>query len=1221
VKFDEDFNLDDYVETHYRNVGQNGATDVKMTEDLMKLLHLAYRYTPIDYTRGDNATSESMFITLTDEVAPNKFKGNGYFNRVTKYDEAGKIITDENGKGIGKKTLGEDGKPVRANEASVGRKPVVRVELYNTENDKIYAIGYLKIEIVRENQYDPEVVDPFEVQGQIFANCDDKQSGNYVETTWDQIQDALTPMLKDKGLAPEDWNDYEVYEASYTPEGGSSAVTFIPQYYKKEGETLPVMIDKAYGYEVDESTGKLKTAGEFYPWYYVGTFELVNGAEINGIHTKILRWSFEASDYQAILFDAYTRGIDNYIEKSESGKFTGVYIQKLTRYVKLVNKKNTSLPDIYVAITLPGNSLYFASGTVGVLKNPYWRAAAMYTEGNADMVINSDIIKKDGVADEGATGSDVADLKAGIMKKELRGEFFGDKIFQSMADYYSDAKFYFRMPATTGISARDTKEGLVLISSSNASNYPDTNIGDWVVNGISGNYYTLVISDVVDLSCNEDHNFAPYGSTVSILKINGMSIPEYFESIGKTVPSGALMEKWTLQGDAFVKAKVIPIMKIDNSTSDQTISLLANTKGTDYTARGFAQDMLNYAAFDEDGVAGRTTDDRPYNQQLSAFIQLVANDGLVIDQPGSMNKYLPNVKKTWSDYDANNCFIMPGEYQTSECFSCYAVQVKEEELCYNSDNTHCYRPFVSDNFYAVRFLRPINWSFDGALLSIVDAKIADQVEMTVNLLKKADGKTDRLTIKDWAGYSATGATGSTLMKNINTYYGVSINLPAELNPKSAFYNQTAAKTTAKTIEQWLAMASTETGAPTAAQKSALSDANLTTLGADKSKNDPIDEPTEPTNAGPAQADGTVYDATEDYGTWVAYCAKRNTDESYTAAEWPLGYYGADGNFFTSPSTDDWTVTGGFADYVKTDDNGNVTGGFAKITAVGHTFKLDLDGDGNTTTTNVSDGTNTYNEGALAYPTEDPGDLADFITEKNKTLAADKQITDPGTEPTAVEHPGVVKDYATWLEEEITPTLAEGENWNTVKYQYLATGGGYTATDQNVVNASMNPVCTTNTLTYDNETGQYKDAQNTKAPTTAPAANTTDTRYVNLYNNYMNYYPQYQAYLATYNQSLTAYNSYLEAKAKYDTDKAAYDAAIKEWTLKDAIWQEANRIYEDVFKMNNEAKGDYLAAKKAYADYKANSAAWALYNGNADVKSAVTAYNKYLADIEGDSCPC
>ena len=319
LPYDAQFDLKSLVETHI--VNNQAGTDQRIDEDLFSSMNLAYRFYPIDYSRdgGEYGPIETLFLTLTGKDELGYYNGIGYFNQVRE-----NIVE---GKRVGEKIKGENpfgGEYRLANHASLGRQPIVRVELYSKNNpEMVYAAGYLKLEISEFVEKVSEKCDNFfTCQDVIVANIDGSEADNTIQVVWDQIQEHLNNLNEGECLSPKDWNSYQVVENE--------------QYIYDEAADELVLIDKEYS--------------PAHRYNNVGTLEVIQENSW-GVHTNTLKWSFTADDYKYLYYDLQSRpnGID-----WDTGKST----VDVKRYYRLTSS-DSSLPDLYFGFTIPAGKLQF----------------------------------------------------------------------------------------------------------------------------------------------------------------------------------------------------------------------------------------------------------------------------------------------------------------------------------------------------------------------------------------------------------------------------------------------------------------------------------------------------------------------------------------------------------------------------------------------------------------------------------------------------------------------------------------------------------------------------------------------------------------------------------------------------------------------------------------------------------------------------------------------
>ena len=158
-------NLDDIVEVHAsRILATSGASqgEFKLDEDLKKRYGLELKYELLEYLSGVNATAQSK---------PHATLENGVI-----------------------KATGINGVQTKA---SIGREPLVKIELIDTNNDNaIVAIGYIKFQIAAEQ---PNDVTLEAYTGNAYLLC----GGTTFTLKWDQVErDILANnTIRENGMA------------------------------------------------------------------------------------------------------------------------------------------------------------------------------------------------------------------------------------------------------------------------------------------------------------------------------------------------------------------------------------------------------------------------------------------------------------------------------------------------------------------------------------------------------------------------------------------------------------------------------------------------------------------------------------------------------------------------------------------------------------------------------------------------------------------------------------------------------------------------------------------------------------------------------------------------------------------------------------------------------------------------------------------------------------
>ncbi len=174
VAWDAEVDLADYVETHYTTA--NGCA--LLSEATLAGYGFKYVYELVGYTDGNNETSQSAHAAL-----------NGSKLRPQMPTAAGKAAAWG----------------ATQSKATIGRMPLVRVTLVDTNSNKNVAVGYLKVEITATpgvNHLGATASKTFTTE---FALTCPMQAGEF-ELPWYEIE---TQILKELGISKTEFDDDE----------------------------------------------------------------------------------------------------------------------------------------------------------------------------------------------------------------------------------------------------------------------------------------------------------------------------------------------------------------------------------------------------------------------------------------------------------------------------------------------------------------------------------------------------------------------------------------------------------------------------------------------------------------------------------------------------------------------------------------------------------------------------------------------------------------------------------------------------------------------------------------------------------------------------------------------------------------------------------------------------------------------------------------------------
>lgn len=179
VAYDSKINLDSLVEVHVTDNGAEKQIYTLANPAELKALGLKVVFKTVDYTQGNNKTSETAHLQLVTENG----QVYAYPRNVT---VEGKTIENET-----------------ATKASVGREPIVVVKVVDEKTGKkVYAWGYIKLKITSQNPTSQITTNPMTFTDDIYDNCDAAS----LTTTWSQIE-ALVYQKLDMSK--------ETFEATY----------------------------------------------------------------------------------------------------------------------------------------------------------------------------------------------------------------------------------------------------------------------------------------------------------------------------------------------------------------------------------------------------------------------------------------------------------------------------------------------------------------------------------------------------------------------------------------------------------------------------------------------------------------------------------------------------------------------------------------------------------------------------------------------------------------------------------------------------------------------------------------------------------------------------------------------------------------------------------------------------------------------------------------------
>lgn len=312
------------------------AWDENAAEGLVEKSGFKYSFELVGYKSGANETSQSAHAAIAS---------NGYTLR-PQMTAGGK----------------QQAYGAAQNEATIGREPLVRVILKDTVNNKIAAVGYIKV-VIDKTVAEAEEVDLVTVNKPYTIACGD----NYIDlqkVTWAQVEEQLYAKLN---------MSREAFEDAYELDGGTADAN---QFEKATTDAEALAADKKIG-TVSQTT-----------------------ADIEGKMTEVIAWSIKNQAAYAAF---------------KAGKTT------LSTYVRYALKagKTAANKYVYVKLTWTPSAINLKPSTTFGNENKikkYWYAAnsAVAGTGYDDVHGNVEV-----VGTEGANDEYVFDLKYALVGNKL----------------------------------------------------------------------------------------------------------------------------------------------------------------------------------------------------------------------------------------------------------------------------------------------------------------------------------------------------------------------------------------------------------------------------------------------------------------------------------------------------------------------------------------------------------------------------------------------------------------------------------------------------------------------------------------------------------------------------------------------------------------------------------------------------------------------------------
>ena len=519
VVYNQTIDLKPFVETHAQIFGARFTRDAPLTEEELKELNLHYEYYIVDYTRDKYKTSESAHIHQVGDVTSSIFKPNS--------------VDPDKGTSIVEKS----------EEGSIGREPIIRVELRTEEGD-VVLYGYIKLQIVRAADYWQEVEEPMNF-GEIRMEC----TGGEGFLTWHQVEAGIIEKYLHLSVA-EFEEQYELdsdFIDPYDKSLGYGARRFVKidgQFYDEDSYIR--MIEEKYKLSDLTIDDVLKNNVQFaveafkaFAGRILWTHNYTSLADPENRMTDVLVWQLGTP------YSAWTHAFKNgshhpedghvltaqedrdYVEYLAAPDKQGISQFEISTYVRFV-KKGSKSDALYVKLVIPAKKLLWAAGEVtnktdGAKGN--WFKLNSNVVGDKEVHINVPAPRdaKDtriGVYDKlivergGSEPNwnldfdfDLTDYwKDGVIKyANIDANKLKDfKTFKNTPDQ-DKVTFYFTLPH---ISKGNVEKDVNNYNGKyeNPEDKPDTDYGTWTVKGWSGNEYTLAL---YKLGEDEEGNLLP----------------------------------------------------------------------------------------------------------------------------------------------------------------------------------------------------------------------------------------------------------------------------------------------------------------------------------------------------------------------------------------------------------------------------------------------------------------------------------------------------------------------------------------------------------------------------------------------------------------------------------------------------------------------------------------------------------------------------------------
>ncbi|MBR1940360.1 MAG: hypothetical protein IJ845_03385, partial [Bacteroidaceae bacterium] len=258
----EGIDVAEYVQTHYTTTEKADTPwDVNANDGIVAKDGFVYSYELVGYLSGDNKTSESAHAALNGSVLRPQITKDGK-QQAFGYDQS---------------------------QATIGRKPLVRVILTDTNSNKIAAVGYILVEITAAEEETEDAVttiDPFKIDDAYTVSC--STDDLLKKLKWHEVEELILAKLEVS-------KDY--FEANYKLDDNNADAK-----------------------QFNETTAKAKEVKK------IGKVSKTT-TDTEAHQTEVLQWAVGANEaYEAFTKQATIKAIVRFVKENANGSHHYVYV-------------------------------------------------------------------------------------------------------------------------------------------------------------------------------------------------------------------------------------------------------------------------------------------------------------------------------------------------------------------------------------------------------------------------------------------------------------------------------------------------------------------------------------------------------------------------------------------------------------------------------------------------------------------------------------------------------------------------------------------------------------------------------------------------------------------------------------------------------------------------------------------------------------------------------